>query len=265
MKKRIITVSILMALLVTGSAGNTTFADTGTIERSNVVQMQTESLSTYMGTIYSVTQHPELDNAVLNAFKLYETNQGMTSMLYVYSGTRDECAKFRDYFNLNYGFTNDIRLTLVKSDTYHVVFENTVNADTKIHAFITEVKKAQEIARSLNAGSTDATINNIISWVKTNAKYYYGNENDTTESYISHYYGIYSNNEVLCEGYAMAVYQLCAMNGIKASLVDLVSPNNVPHAVNQVTYSDSVRWVDTTKINPISDELWAGYTYLDQK
>lgn len=267
MKKKILTLAVIMAVVGTGGVKTlNTFAYSygpGYVQsETSTTPNQAVSLSDYMRTVYGVTQYPELDEAVYNAFRKFETNKNSSSMVTVYTGSQSDCKKFRDYFNLNYGYTNNLRVTLAKSgDSYSVVFINTLNADAKINEYLTEVKKAQEIAKALNGGSTDATIKNVIAWVQANAKYYYG-KNQTNDVYISHYYGIYSQNEIVCEGYAMAVYQLCAMNGVKASLVDLISPNNIPHAVNQVTYSDRVRWVDTTRINPVSDELWSGYSYL---
>lgn len=255
---------ILLAAVVTISFNNFghTLAYAGEYGPGYVnTQTQDGSLSDYMRGVYT-TEHSALDEAVFNAFKAFEDHKNSPSIVSVYSGTRDECIKFRDYFNLNYGYTNDMRLVITKTTPVQAVFVNTLNADARIDAYLAEVKKAQEIAKSLNAGSNDATIANVISWVKTNAKYYYDRGQDT-DTYIAHYYGIYSGQEVLCEGYAMAVYQLCAMNGVNASLVDIVSANGIAHAVNQVQYSDRLRWVDTTKLNPVSNEMWEGCSYLN--
>ena len=154
-----------------------------------------------------------------------------------------------------------MRPTLYKMSvgSYMVAFANTLNADAKISAYVTEVMKAQNIASTLKGQTHDATINNIITWVKSNAKYYYNN-GQNYEDDIAHYYGIYSGSEVLCQGYAMAIYQLCAMNGISANIVEVLSPRNVNHTINQITYSDAIRWVDTTKMDSVSDILWDGYT-----
>ena len=217
-------------------------------------------LSECVRTMYTATQRPELDEAVYKAFEAYETHKDSDSMLIVYRGTYEECIIFRDYFNANYGYTYDIRTKAGKTSAgYCVFFPNTLNADAKISAYIAEVQKAKAIAASLNAGSTDGTIQNIINWVKANVKYYY-NE-DTDEGYLQHYYGAYSGKEVLCEGYAISVYQLCAMNGIKASIEEVISGRGVNHAMNTVTYSNGVKFVDTTRINSVTNQLPEGYVY----
>ena len=227
---------------------------------TETVQFSNSSLSECVRTMYTATQRPDLDEAVYKAFEAYETNKDRDSSLVVYKGSYEECIIFRDYFNANYGYTYDIRTKAGKTSSgYCVFFPNTLNADAKISAYIAEVQKAKAIAASLNVGSADATIQNIINWVKTNVKYYY-NE-DTDEGYIQHYYGAYSGNEVLCEGYAIAVYQLCAMNGINASIEEVISNRGVNHAMNTVTFSSGIKFVDTTRINSVTDQLPEGFTY----
>lgn len=263
-RKSLIAAMLLITMSLEGPSPYTVYA--GQTNEPGYVETVSEPnqafpLSGYMRNVYTVTQYPELDEAVFQAFAIFEANKESSSYVSVYKGTYEACYKFYNYFTSHYGYTKDMRPTLYKmSDgTYMVAFTNTLNADTKISAYIAEVMKAQTIAASLKAETNDATANNIINWVKANAKYYYSN-GQNYEDDISHYYGIYSGSEVLCQGYAMAVYQLCAMNGIASTITEVVSPRNVNHAVNQVTYSDLVRWVDTTKIDSVSDSFWSGYT-----
>ena len=69
---------------------------------------------------------------------------------------------------------------------------------------------------------------------------------------------------MLCQGYADAVYQLCAMNGIKAEILNAIHTNNVVHAINRVYFSDIPRYVDTTLINSVSDILWSDTQLIDR-
>lgn len=263
-KKILIAVMLLVTMSVEGPVSCITYASQaagpGYVETvSEPTQML--SLSEYMKNVYTVTQFPELDEAVFQAFATFESHKESNSYVSIYKGNYEACLKFFNYFTSHYGYTKDMRPMLYKmSDgSYMVAFSNTLNADAKISAYITEVMKAQNIAATLKGETNDITANNIIAWVKSNAKYYYNN-GQSYEDDIAHYYGIYSGSEVLCQGYAMAVYQLCAMNGISASIVEALSPRNINHAINQVTYSDTTRWVDTTKIDSVSDTLWNGYT-----
>ena len=61
----------------------------------------------------------------------------------------------------------------------------------------------------------------------------------------------------------MAVYQLCAMNGIKASVIDIVSNKGLNHTANTVVYSDKERFVDTMRKDSVSDTLWEGFRYFN--
>lgn len=260
--KKLLVFALTLAIAFTSLFGSqAAYADTQPGPGGSV-SSQTTSLSSYMRGVYKVTKYPDLDEAVYQAFDTFQRNAGNPSYVTVYRGSYDDCVRFRDYFNLYYGYTYDVRTVMIKDQGYAVAFRNTLDADAKAEAYIAEAQKAQAVASSLNTGTQDDTLNNIINWVKANAKYYYSE--DTMEGYISHYYGIYSNKEILCEGYAMAVYQLCAMNGIPASIDNLVDPNGVNHAANTVTVSGKTIHVDTTQINSVSDTLWSGYVYFVQ-
>ena len=219
-----------------------------------IIQEESIPMNEYVRTLYTQTQYQEFDNAVSNAFKIYEENKNSNDIVIVYSGNKSDCTRFRDYMNYNYGYTIKMRVELLQSgDTYMVGFLNTLNADEAINEYKKEAENAKAIAASLKGTTQDETINNIINWVKTNAKYAY---NISDEDAFSYDYGIYSGKEILCQGYADAVYQLCAMNGIKADILNAVHSNGVNHAINRVYYSDIARYVDTTKINSVSDVLW---------
>lgn len=220
------------------------------------------SISEYVKTLYQTTQYPELDAAVCNAFKTYEDNKNSPDIVFVYSGTKSDCTRFRDYLNYNYGYTIKMRVELMQvGSEYKVGFMDTLNADEAIAEYKNEAEKAKSIAASLKGNTQDETINNIINWVKTNAKYAY---NVSDEEAFSYDYGIYSGKEVLCQGYADAVYQLCAMNGIKAEILNAIHTNNVVHAINRVYFSDIPRYVDTTLINSVSNILWSDTQLIDR-
>lgn len=269
MKKRLLIMALSLAIMNVASS-NTCTALADMDSNSSTITYVTESnnenvsISEYMKNVYTVTQCPELDETVYNIFKTYENNKNSSSPVYVYSGTYENCVKLMNYFNINYGYTYDIHLTLIKqSNSYGLCFENTLNADVNINNYLNEVNKAQAIATSLKGTSQDETIANIINWVKVNAKYFYTDYNVDEQTGVSHYYGIYSGNEVLCKGYAMAVYQLCAMNGIKASVIDIVSNKGLNHTANTVVYSDKERFVDTMRKDSVSDTLWEGFRYFN--
>ena len=56
---------------------------------------------------------------------------------------------------------------------------------------------------------------------------------------------IYENKPIECVGYALGVYQLCRMNGVSASVLNMIdTTDNIGHAADLVAYSDGKKYVD---------------------
>lgn len=205
------------------------------------------SFSDYMRNVYRVTEHPELDEYVFHAFEIIESNKDSTTPIVVYSGDYGSCETFRDYFNQAYGYTYDLRLTAYRtagSGNYLVGLLDTTNLDGKISDYLSEVKKAQEIAAQLTAPDHDATVHNTLHWVKTTLKYDYSLHGKATDAeFINSYYGFYSGSPTVCKGFSMAVYQLCSINGIYSTLETGVY-DGTGHAWNTVLMSDGLKYVD---------------------
>jgi hypothetical protein len=259
MKKSLVALAALMLAVQMGFQTTLTFAGPSAI----VVSANNVGLSQQMRNIYKVTEHPEFDQYVYDAFDKIEANKYSSSPIIVYTGDYQSCWAFRDYFNYAYGFTYDFRLSAYRtsgSANYVVAFCNTGDMDTKIENYLNEVYKAQSIAAQLAGPDTDTTAYNIFNWVKSNLKYDYSLHGKATDDeMLRSYYGFYSGNPTICKGFSMAVYQLCSMNGIKATL-EAGSYNGGGHAWNTVLMSDGLKYVDVLNDQSmISSTLLPGY------
>lgn len=216
------------------------------------------SFASVIDNLYLTTEHPEFDEIIKTGFKEFEKNKEKSSPVYFYRGSMEECADISNYFNYQYGYTKDFRTKLYQYQhgnfsEYRVGFPDTLNADQRMNDYKEEVARAVAIAATLKADDRDQTIKNIRNWIHNNVHYYYGTEH----IHPDHDFGQYHGNEVVCTGFAKALYQLCSINGIPAT-IRYLNPGNL-HAVNTVTYSDGIEyWVDAQSLSSKSLNLWEG-------
>lgn len=248
----------------------TALASGGNNETETVIQpiedeviLSGVTLAEYVKGLYTANGNPEYDEMVYEAFREYEANAGQDKSIVIWRGDSYEEAYQRQmYINRRYGYTDKIHVKMgtVNDGRYCVYFPDTLNAEEAIQEYIAEVEKAKAAAETVKGSTPDETACNIIDWVKGNNEFYYGYDINDTVACISHYYGAYSGNLLLCNGYAIAIYQLCSMDGIKAEILDELSPEGINHAANTIEFSDGVKYVDATLTDPISDELAEGYS-----
>lgn len=257
--KRVLVALVALLLVVTvGFQTTPVYAD----ETANVINANETSLS-YMQNVYKVTEHPELDSYIFDAFSKIEANKYSSKLIVVYTGDYESCCEFRDYFNYAYGFTYDFRVAAYStgdSDNCFVAFPNTGDMDAKINNYLNEVRKAQAIAAQLANPDHDTAAYNIFSWVKSNVTYdktLHGRA--TYDEMLRSYYGAYSGGQTICTGFSMVVYQLCSMNGIKAT-IEFGTYNGGNHAWNTIVLNSGLQYVDIlNEQQMISPVLLPGY------
>lgn len=227
--------------------------------------INTNRLSNYARNLFKITARPDLDEKVFSAMDTFENNKNQNSIVKVYSGGKEDTTIFANYFNMNYGFIYDIRLSVFRSnEKYFAGFKNTMDADRKIDNYINEAEKAKTLAQSLIKNNKDETILNIINYVHSNGKYYYSDDK-STENMYQHYYGFYSGKEILCVGFANVVCQLCNINGINAKTIGVITNTGLLHQINQVEFSTGWKWVDSELKNSVKDTIWDGFSIYSFK
>ena len=251
MRKQILTMALLLLMSLTTCTNTYANYGPGDPNADKVTESVTSTtpVSDYMKTVYKASDNDKYDELSINALKLYEENKNSDQKLTVFTGTKEECNNFLQYFNYCFSYTKEIRLSLfrvVNTDKYFCAFEETANSNDNLIAYLAEVKKAQALAVSLAGANQDETINNIRQWMKTNISYNHDVKNADVDTVISAYYGIYDKKPVICAGYAMGTYQLCRMNGITSSIVlSINTKNNVGHAATNVTINGHTKYLDT--------------------
>lgn len=260
MKKIMLTVlaSLVLAVPVSLVPALPTIADPMPIS-----SQENQKLSKYMRTVYKTTEHPELDEYVFKAFQTIEDNKYSKYPIIVYTGDYESCRVFREYFNYSYGFTYDFRLQAYRTDKsadFVVALNDTSNLDVKISNYLAEVEKAKSIAQGLNADDTNTTAYNIFHWVRANLRYDYSLHGNATENeMLNSYYGFYNGTPTICKGFSMAVYQLCSMNGIPATM-ETGMFFGTGHAWNTVLVNGNLKYVDVlNEQSMVNDQLPAGY------
>ena len=281
MRKRLFIIGLIMTLSL--SACTTTSAqmksevkiqetevrnnETSTVAETVSVMEDAEaenlSLSDYMKTVYKAADNEYYDELCYKALDMYEKNDGKKKYIYVCSGdTKEDCNYFTYYFNMCFGYTNDIRLTTMKLDNkWYSGFYDVKNEKENIKEYLRIAKKAQDLSKTLVGASTDETINNTIAWIENNATYNYDvDETKDVSEVISAYYGIYEKKPVICGGYSIGLYQLCRMNGIKATVLMMKNnETNTGHGANYVTFSTGKKYVDSL-YKKIEDSIPTKYT-----
>lgn len=274
MRKRLFIIGLIMTLSL--SACTTTSAqmksevkiqetevrnnETSTVAETVSVMEDAEaenlSLSKYMRTVYKAADNEYYDELCYKALDMYEKNDGKKQVK-VYESTKDDCTFLRDYFNSCFGYTKNIRMTVWRtksSETYYCGFLEIVNGKENINEYLSVVKKAQEISKTLVAETTDKTIENILNWIRKNAVVN-PNPNYEQNSNFSFYYGIYEQKPIECVGYALGTYQLCRMNGVSAVILNMIdTTDGIGHTANLVVYSNCTKFVDMT-FNEIKDSV----------
>ena len=266
MRKRLFIIGLIMTLSL--SACTTTSAqmksevkiqetevrnnETSTVAETVSVMEDAEaenlSLSDYMRTVYKTADNEYYDELCYKALAMYEKNDGKKQVK-VYESTKDDCTFLREYFNNCFGYTKNIRMTVWKtksSETYYCGFLEITNGKENVDEYLSVVKKAQEISKTLIADTNDKTIDNTLNWIRKNAVVNTDTNYDQNSDYsINFYYGVYENKPIECVGYALGVYQLCRMNGVSASVLNMIdTTDNLGHAADLVTYSDGKKYVD---------------------
>lgn len=259
MKRKICTFLIALATSFTIAACSTHAAPAPAAAEASTeaaVNYETQSLAEFARGLFTTTERPDLDEAVYHAFEIFEQNKDKSHTVYVYTGTEEQCIEFYEYFNNNYGFTEKLIVDpYVKNGEECVAFSNTLNADESIAKYKEEALKAKSIAAAVKGDTTDQTIGNILSWIDHNLSYDYNKIDRTLSSF-----GAYNGKPVVCTGYAKTCYQLCAMNGIPASIEYLRSVEGTNHAANRVTFGDGITyWIDPQIPSYKSTEIFPRY------
>lgn len=244
--------TILMAIT---SAANNAYAAPGPGYEKGV--SEDSELIKLMGTAYKTTSHPEMDQTILSFYRMIE---GSTGDVVVYSGGYEECIKLAAYFNYEYGYTMKMHVNVFKaSDGNTCIVKFTGNSAEAVAEQIERVKIVQEIAAQLKCTSDIETMYNVANWVAENTAYeteYDGSQND---AFIPTYYNVFTEHKSLCKGMAMAVYQLCSMDGIHAEIQEGHFYEGL-HAWNVVTVNGTKFYIDaTSKKNTVKTELPAAY------
>ena len=251
MRKQILTMALLLFMSLTTCTNTYANYGPGDPNADKVTESVTSTtpVSDYMKTVYKASDNDKYDELSINALKLYEENKNSDQKLTVFTGTKEECNNFLQYFNYCFSYTKEIRLSLfrvVNTDNYFCAFKETSNSKANLEAYLSEVKKAQSLADSLHAATSEETINSIRQWMKANISYNHDVENSDLDTYISAYYGIYDKKPVVCAGYAIGTYQLCRINGIQSAIVlSVYTANNGGHAATNVTINGCTKYFDT--------------------
>lgn len=223
-------------------------------------------ITTYLKDVYKKTTNPVYDEIVYKAFDKFESNKESANPIVIYKGTDEECSALELYITENYGYTTDMLVyryqVYDRGQNYsQLEFTNSLNADQKINDYLNEVKNAKTLADSLKKDSDEETFKNIVSWVHNNFEYNHEATTLPPELELNAYYGGYSGKKVICAGYAMAVYQLCAMNGIEGYLYSGYVPGGV-HKICSAVINGNEIFADPTNTSVLYNAMPEDFTAI---
>lgn len=207
----------------------------------------------------------EYKEKAITAFNIFEKRQNQKYVT-VFQGSKEDCEKFATFFNTCYAYTVDTMVTFGKypDGHYEVYFKDTFNANERMSKYQESVAKAKELAKTLKGNNDTETMDNIVNYIQTNAVYDYEKAKETNA--VEHnktYYGFYEGNKIVCRGFAIAVCQLCRLNGIKCEVISSTyNKTGVRHAFNKVYHDGKETYVDATWKRK-SDTFFSDFTRVD--
>ena len=238
----------------------------GSVQHEAVVPTSLE----FLKSLYNVPGHPEWNDIIYTVFEKYRSQEGILGVFVDGLGYNESDHAKMNTLGILCSYTYDVGPSwwwAEDEDKYFFIltadWDSQAVIEKNIKQFLEEAAKAKAVAVSLKADTDEETITNIINWVLENVEYDYDAYNSNDYEIINRAAcDVFSKRKAVCEGYAKAVVQLCAMDGIEAYCVYGKGDGGESHSWNKIIFPDGERWVDTTRHTwerAVSDTLWDGY------